>query len=176
MYQIGAELINPDTILSKLWPNPMDVVAQLIATFILFMVIRYFVWDKFKAFLEERATFIEQQINDAKEAKRLADASLVDTKSEYAKAAKEYQTIVERAKQDALLMKEQLVLSGKQEAEALLAQARLEIDMERLRLQKEIKEEIVEVALEAARKVIDEELDANKHRKLVEDFVKEVKH
>lgn len=176
MYSIGAELINPDTILSKLWPNPMDVVAQLIATFILFLVIRHFVWDKFKAFLDERATFIETQINDAKEAKRLADESLIDTKNEYAKAAREYQTIVERAKQDALLMKEQLVLNGKQEAEALLNQAKLEVEMERLRLQKDIKQEIVEVALEAARKVIDEELDTNKHRQLVEDFVKEVKH
>jgi F-type H+-transporting ATPase subunit b len=63
---------------------------------------------------------------------------------------------------------------ARKEAQEALARAREEIALERDKAQVTLRNEVVELAMEIAGKVIREELTAGKHRKLVDEFLAEV--
>ena len=60
------------------------------------------------------------------------------------------------------------------EAQEMITRAREEITLERDRAQTALKNEVVDLAMEIAGKVVREELTADKHRKLVDSFLAEV--
>ena len=64
--------------------------------------------------------------------------------------------------------------ASRKEAQEMLARAREEITIERDKAQTTLRNEVVSLAMEIAGKVIQEELTAAKHKKLVDDFLAEV--
>ena len=63
---------------------------------------------------------------------------------------------------------------ARKEAQEMITRAREEITLERDRAQTALKNEVVELAMEIAGKVVREELTAEKHRQLVDGFLAEV--
>jgi F-type H+-transporting ATPase subunit b len=63
---------------------------------------------------------------------------------------------------------------ARKEAQELLTRAREEIVLERDKAQITIRNEVVELAMGIAAKVVREELTAEKHKKLVDSFLAEV--
>ena len=68
---------------------------------------------------------------------------------------------------------EEIVTKAKASAEAIKEKAALEIEHEKARVKKQIKEEISEVAFLAASKVVLKELDEETHKKYVDDFIEQ---
>jgi F-type H+-transporting ATPase subunit b len=60
------------------------------------------------------------------------------------------------------------------EAQEMITRAREEISLERDKAQVAIKNEVVELAMAIATKVVQEELTADRHKKLVDSFLAEV--
>jgi len=63
---------------------------------------------------------------------------------------------------------------ARKEAQEMITRAREEITLERDRAQTALKNEVVDLAMEIAGKVVREELTVDKHRKLVDNFLAEV--
>jgi F-type H+-transporting ATPase subunit b len=64
--------------------------------------------------------------------------------------------------------------SSRKEAQEMLARARGEIAIERDKAQVALRDEVVNLSMEIAGKLIQEELTAAKHKKLVDEFLAEV--
>ena len=64
----------------------------------------------------------------------------------------------------------------KEEAQAKKEKALRDIEKQKLEAQEDIHREIVDVALLAAQKIVEREIDENDNTRLVEDFIKEVKN
>ncbi|TMQ62171.1 MAG: F0F1 ATP synthase subunit B [Candidatus Eisenbacteria bacterium] len=64
--------------------------------------------------------------------------------------------------------------ASRKEAQEMITRARQEIGIERDKAQATLRNEVVDLAVEIAGKVIREELTAEKHRKLVDEFLAEV--
>jgi len=64
--------------------------------------------------------------------------------------------------------------ASRKEAQEMITRARQEIGLERDKAQATLRNEVVDLAVEIAGKVIREELTAEKHRKLVDGFLAEV--
>jgi len=64
--------------------------------------------------------------------------------------------------------------ASRKEAQEMITRARQEIGIERDKAQVTLRNEVVDLAVEIAGKVIREELTAEKHRKLVDEFLAEV--
>ncbi|HYQ96562.1 MAG TPA: F0F1 ATP synthase subunit B [Candidatus Eisenbacteria bacterium] len=64
--------------------------------------------------------------------------------------------------------------ASRKEAQEMITRARQEIAIERDKAQATLRNEVVDLAVEIAGKVIREELTAEKHRKLVDEFLAEV--
>jgi len=158
----------------SLFPNPTTLIVQLLATAILVFFFVKFLWKPMVAFMTKRALYIEGNINEAKELNEKAKIHIKKSQQLARDGALEYKDIVERAKEDGQKVKASLVEEGKKEAENKILQANHRIESEKQKAQDDMKQEIVDIALEAAKQIIGKEIDENSNRKLVKDFINEV--
>lgn len=158
----------------KLFPNITTLIVQLLATGVLLFFFKKYLWVPVQAYFEKRANFIESTINDAKEMNEKAKAFMVESEEQARESAREYRDIVERAKADALKVRDDIVADAKKEAANKLYQAEREIQAEKQQAKEEMKEEMVEIAIEVATKVLHKEMNNQENQQMVEDFVDKV--
>ena len=70
----------------------------------------------------------------------------------------------------------EILLKAEEDAQAKKEKALRDIEKQRLEAQKDIHREIVDVALLAAQKIVEREIDEKDNTRLVEDFIKDVKN
>lgn len=162
-------------IAGKLFPNIATVITQLLATGVLLYFFKKFLWKPLQDYMAKRADFIEGNIQEAKTMKEEAKVFLKESEEQSRESAKEYRDIIERAKQDALKVKEGILEEAREEATSKIEQAQKEIAHQKALAQEEMKQEIVEIALEAASKVIEKDMSQSSNQTFVEKFVKEMK-
>ena len=68
-------------------------------------------------------------------------------------------------------MRQQLMSEATQKADAMVKQAQLEIDQEKQNAISAIRTHVVDLSLAAAEKVIGENMDTEKNRRLVAEFI-----
>ena len=161
-------------IAGKLFPNITTVIIQLCSTGIMLFFFKKFLWTPMQAYFEKRANFIESTINEAKEMNEKAKTFMVESEEQAREYAKEYRGIVERAKADALKVRDDVVAEAKKEASNKLKQAEREIEAEKQQAKEEMKEEMVGIAIEVAAKVLSKEMNSKENQQMVEDFVEKV--
>ena len=160
-------------IAGKLFPN-ITTIIQLCSTGIMLFFFKKFLWTPMQAYFEKRANFIESTINEAKEMNEKAKTFMVESEEQARESAKEYRGIVERAKADALKVRDDIVADAKKEASNKLKQAEIEIEAEKQQAKEEMKEEMVGIAIEVAAKVLSKEMNSKENQQMVEDFVEKV--
>ena len=89
-------------------------------------------------------------------------------------AEKQSQQIIEEAQAEGLKMKNQLISEGQMQAKEIVEQARVQAREQKAKMVQTIQEEMVDVALLATRKMLQQQLDEDRQHEAVEDFVKEV--
>lgn len=160
----------------KLFPNLATIVIQLLSTAVLLIIFRKFFWAPTQKYFQKRADFIESQIQDAKTSQQKAKQLMLESEEQARQSAKEYHDIIEQAKNDALKIHEDLVAKAKEEAARKLEQAEREIEVEKQQAREDMKKEMVNIAIEAATKVMSKEMDSKENQQMVEDFVDQVVH
>ncbi|MFI3329190.1 MAG: F0F1 ATP synthase subunit B [bacterium] len=160
---LGADDFTPDAI--------RDLIIQLFATLILFLVVKKFFWSKITNLLEARRDAIDEELTKAQEAN--AKAALLQEKldGEYEKSKLEIQTLIANAVKEGNVLKDEIVTEAKKEAELRLANATKDIEYEIKKQQNNIKEEIISIAFAAAEKIVAKEVDQKKHLKVVTDLI-----
>ena len=68
----------------------------------------------------------------------------------------------------------EIIAAAKQEASQLKEKASKDVEQERQKVMNEIKNEISNIAILAASKVIEKDIDSKKHKELIDNFIKEV--
>ena len=159
----------PD-IASKLFPNVTTIIIQLLSTGVLLLVFKKYLWVPVQNYFAKRAEFIEGTVNEAKDMNEKARKLMEESEEQARQAAVQYREIVNLAKEDALKTKATIQEQANQE----LDQARREIEAEKVQAKAAMKQEIVEVAIDVASKVMNKEMDTKTNKALVEDFVEEV--
>lgn len=136
----------------------------------LFLMNKYLVPPIMKA-LNDRETRIKDSLESAETA--LAKAAQIS--KDNAKALKEAeiqaQKIRNEALEDAELLRADRMDKAKSDAEKILETARVTIEQEKKRALSELRNEVAELAVEAAGIIIQAELDKDKNEKLVDSFI-----
>lgn len=166
-------MINID-IAEQLFPNPLTMITQLLATGILFFFVYRFLWNPAREMLAKRAEFVQSELTNAENAKKDAENNLKAAKEEISKAVTTSKDIVSRAEKEAIDVKEELIQKAQKEAQAKLDKAREEIEIEKKQMRSEMIEEMVDVAMYATEKLIGEKADETYDKKAIDKFVKEV--
>ena len=151
-----------------------DIDAKLCSTAIMLLLFKKYLWNYVLEFFQKRADFIEGNINDAKAKNEKASEYLLESEKQAKEAAKQYKEIIDQAKEDAVKAKSKIMDEANKQAQEKIEQARHEIESEKLAAQDEMKKEIVDVAVEVATKVMDQNMNTEANTALVDDFVKQV--
>jgi len=160
-------------ILSQMIPNPITMLVQLCSTLILFLLAKKFLWASVQDFLGKRAEKMQEDLTASEKAKQDAETDRLMAKEQLQAASAKSEEIVSAAVKQAKDEKESILASAEKEADAERKKAREQIEAERLAMYDAMKQEMVEVALSAAGKLIGEKSGEEMDRKAIDAFVKE---
>ena len=154
--------------------DPVTMIATLINTLILFLVLKHFLFKPVNKILDERKQNVEETYRQADE--KLSEAARLE--SEYteklANAKEESAEIVKNATKRAQTRSDEIIAEAKKEASSLMVKANADIEKEKKRAVNQITDEISDIALAVAEKVVEKEIDPKDHERLIESFISEL--
>ena len=159
--------------LKTLGINLPSLLAQLINFTILLILLSVFAYRPVIRLLDERRRRIQEGLEAAEQAKQQAAQAEQEVQAQLERARQEGQAIISQAQQIAVRIQEEGRQEARQDAEALLARARSEIQLERDSAIAELRREFAGLTIDAAEKVIGESLDRQTHWRLIEEVLAE---
>lgn len=160
-------------VIGQLIPNIWTVIVQLCSTFVLFLVIKKYLWKSVTKFLNARADKMQEELSASEQSAKEAQKDREEAQGQLQKAAKTSEQILESAHKEAVSQKEELLAGANRQASAITQKAREQAEAERSRMQSSMQKEMVEVAMDAAGKLIGEKSSEEMDRKAVDAYVKE---
>ena len=154
--------------------NPSTLIATIINFIILFAVLKYFFFEKVQAIIEERENLINEKLDYADEEAEKARMMAIENERMLKNAREEGKLITERHKQKAEKVYEEIVNEANQEAKIIIERAKVEINREKEKVEDNLKREAIELAIELSKKVIEKNIDEEKNRELIDEFISEV--
>lgn len=162
------------TILGIVSPRLDSFLIQILSTFVLYLILRHFLYKPVSAFMEERRNKIQRQLKNAEDEEKKA----LHFKEEYESKIKDIQTeadqIMIEARKRAASKEAQLLKEAEAKAADLIEKARKDIALEQERMRAQIKEEIIDIASQLAHTFVAKSLDQAAQQKVVNDFIQEV--
>lgn len=149
------------------------LVAQLVNFLILFAFLALVGYPVITKMLDKRATKIKDSMEQAEQLRQQTLQAEERMKAQLDDARQDGQKILAKAEQVGEQMKEEAKTVARREAEAVLVRAQAEIKMERDQAIDELRQEVVDIAILAAGKVVHESLDKAAHLRLIDEVVKE---
>lgn len=151
-----------------------DIVLQWMNTLIMFLVLKKILFKPVTEFMASRTNEIEGSFKEADEAVRSANSMKAEYESRLGQAKLEANDIVKEASRRADSRAEEILEAAKKEAARIKEKAEMDIVREKQKAMNEVKNEISAIALMAASKVIEIDLDGKKHESLINDFIDNV--
>lgn len=151
-----------------------ELFIVLANTLILFLILRKILFNPVMKIMDERDAEIKSQIERGKKAEEEGKKFKAEYEAKIGAARNESQQIVESAKRRAEERSSEIITQAKMEATNIKTRAEADIEKERQQAFNDVKDEISAIALLAASKVIEKDLDKSKHEELIDEFIKEV--
>lgn len=153
--------------------NVPGLVAQLVCFFLLFGLLTVVLYKPVRRMLDERSNRIKESMEQAEQIKEQMAKTEEQVREQLGAARRDGQDILAQAAQMGERLKEEARGEARQEAEVIVARARTEIERERDAAIDEVKRQFVDLAITAAEKVVNETLDREKHRRLIEEVLEQ---
>ena len=153
---------------------PWTFVAQILNLFLQVYLIKRFLFKPVMAVIEKRRQLADSQLTEAEEANRQALQMKADYEKNLSEANADAREILQNARHQAELQGEAIVKDAKEQAAELKQKADADIAREKGRVFNEMKDEIGDIAMEIAGKVIGREVDEEDHKKLIEDVISQI--
>lgn len=154
--------------------DPGTIVFTLINTLIIFLMFRIFLYKPVCKILDKRKEMAAAEISEAQKAKESAKKAEEEYTARLADARNEAAEIVKQATLRAQKREEEIVSEASQKAADIRAKAEENIEREKQKALNEIKDEISEMVVMAASKVVEKEISAKDNEQLISKFLNEV--
>ena len=144
-------------------------------TFILLLILlTKCAWMPIVSALKQREAASKDSLEQAGKEKDEAKQILAENQNSLAKAEDESKKIIEQSRQFAQNLKDQMIKDSKEQAKKLIEEASAEIDRKKNAAFDELKNQIAEISVQAAEKILKENLDAEKNKKLVDKYISDI--
>ncbi|MBA4170271.1 MAG: F0F1 ATP synthase subunit B [Chloroflexi bacterium] len=153
----------------------LRLVFQVVNFLVLLYLLNRFLFKPVLGRLDERSTKISKGLEDAETAARDRELARAEREAAVAEARKEANEMISRANKIATDTRNEILTEARAEAEKVSTRAREEIVGEKDKAMAEIRGQVAELALAAAGKLVRREMDDPTQRRLVEEFLAEVK-
>ena len=154
--------------------NPVTLIAQICNLFIQLLIVKIFFLDKIKAVLDKRRETADKQITDAEAAKSEA-AAIKQTYEENMRQAKtKADDMILSAQKTAAQRSEEIISQAQKQAAQIKTKAASDIEMEKKKAINEAKDEISDLAMAIAGKVVARELNDADQDGMIDRFIEEL--
>ena len=154
--------------------DPGTIVFTLINTLIIFILFKVFLFKPVGKNLDKRNEMAAAEIAEAKRAKESAAKTEQEYIEKLAKAKEEAADIMKQATLRAQKREEEIVNEANQKAAEIKARAEENIERDKQRAVNDIKNEISDIVIMAASKVVEKEISAKDNEAIIADFLQNV--
>ena len=151
-----------------------DAVLTLIAMFVLYLALSYFLFNPVRAMLQKRQAKIAAELAEAAEADAAAKALREEYEAKLANIEKEADEILSDARRRALISENQIIAEAKEEARRIMERAHVEAELEKSKVADEVKKEMISIASVLAGKVVAANINTDIQTKLIDETLKEM--
>ncbi len=155
------------------WSTSVSVWTVIIFLLLLGVLSKY-AFPPILGYAAAREKRIQDTLDEAKRNREEAGRLLEEQRQELARARMDAQQVIAEGRQAAEKVRADLLIKTRAEQEELLARARADIETERLRAIESVREHAVDLALGAAAKLVEQRLDSENDRRIVNEFLARV--
>ena len=149
-----------------------ELLFQIINTVILFLVLKKLLFKPVLNIIEKRENMIQDDLATGAKAKNEGIALKKEYEEKVSLAKEEGKEIIKQATSRAEEKSNQIIADA--QAASLKSKATKEIAQQKEQAIAEIRNDISDIAILAASKVLEEDIDKSKHEDLIQKFIKEV--
>lgn len=153
--------------------NIWNVIWSAVNIIILFILMKIFLFKPINKIMDERTRTIQDDLDSAKKAKEDAEELKQQYEDSIDEAKDEANKILMKAHEDAEAEKAAIIQRSQEEADEIVSAANKTIENERKRVLAQAQTEIADLAIEAASRIIGANVDDEKNRRLVDEFLSE---
>lgn len=154
--------------------NPGLIIWTLITFLILLLVLRKIAWKPILTALDNREKEIADALNKAEQAKEEAQKILEENQASLAKAEEESKKVIDQSKAYAENLKGQMLKESKEQAQKIIDDATAEIERKKNAAFEDLKNQIAEISIQAAEKIMKENMDADKNKQIVKKYLSDI--
>lgn len=160
----------------SLFPNPLTMVIQLLATLVIFLAVKKWLWKPIRKIIAKRSDAMQEALDNAFKENEKANENLKEAKEELIKATNSSKEIIDAARKEATNLKNEILASAKKEAQNKLDEAENKIEQRKNEVKDELHDEMVEVAMAAVSKLMEDKATSKDDEKAIEKYIKGAKH
>lgn len=149
----------------------ITVVFQIINFLLLVFILTKLLYKPILGMLEKRQEYIKESLLTADREKEEAQKLLEEYKAQLAEAKKEAYRITQEAQKYGEELKREIETAAQERAKTIVENAQKEIEREKEKALVEIREQIIDLSLDAAGVILKKELDPKTHHQLVDEFI-----
>jgi F-type H+-transporting ATPase subunit b len=154
--------------------NPGLIIWTIITFVIVLMILRWTAWKPLLGALAAREEKIRGALADAEQARQQAKALLEEHRKQVAAAEDQVQRILTEGRALADKQRTEIAEKAQLSARHMIAQAKEEIQREKDAALTQLRAEVADLAIGAAGKILDKNLDTPAQRTLVDAAIREI--
>ena len=154
--------------------NLTTIIASWLNLLILFLVFKHLLFNKVNKVLEDRKNDVAETYRKADEANENAQKLEAEYAERISGAKEESAQIIQAATRKAQQRSDEIIAEAKVEAKGITEQARNEIEREKKIAVNKIKDDITDIAFQAAQAVIEKDLTSEDNERLIGEFIDNV--
>lgn len=151
-----------------------EVVTHLLAFAIFVWILKRFAWKPLLSVLDKRREHIENNINEAEEAKKRALETEEEYKAQLAQADDDVQKRLNEAANEGKELAAKIREDATQRAGDIVKRGRMELEVERNRAQRQLQKEVARLTVASVDQLLRDGLDAQMQRKLIGHMLDQV--
>jgi F-type H+-transporting ATPase subunit b len=155
-------------------PEGKEILWAAIAFIIVLSLLAWKAWPAIKAGLKARQDRIAADLEKAESARVEAESSLEEYRRQLAEARNEASGIIEAARQDADRVRQERIAAVESDIAEMRVRAQEDIQLATQRAMADLRQEMAELSIQLAERVVESNLDRDRQTALVESFISQV--
>ena len=152
-----------------------SLVMIWITVIVLFLVLKKYFFEKVRKFMEDRSNSIQDAFDSAEAINRKADEKMENYNKRIADVEAKGRDIIREAKVRADAQAREIIEDANKQASEIISKAERNIEREKEKATEEMRREIAALAILAAEKIVERELENAGQEAVVDEIIKQAR-
>jgi F-type H+-transporting ATPase subunit b len=144
---------------------------NMITLFVLFLILRKFFFEKVRNFMQAREQSVQDAFDNADHVNKLADEKLLEYNNRLAEIDARGREVLRESKQRADVRAQEIIEEANRKSGEMLLLTQNQIESEKLKALDDMKDQIAALAILAAEKILERELDHSGQTAIIDNII-----